>query len=232
VAFTALVRLRFDIKDKGDLSDIIGMHITTDRATRTISLDQGKYVRELLEKHDMVVCKPSCLPMDHGFLAAISKQTHVHLKGTDRDIYPSMLGSLQNAADCTRPDISTALSILGSAQTNPTVAHMQALKKVLRYLKGSPNMSLALGGVTDNSLQLACFADADLGRGAVSYKSRKQSCVAQSTCEAESYFAADATKEAIHIRQMLSEIFSRPVSGTTSYGKTTRAASPIHKMHC
>jgi hypothetical protein len=54
--------------------------------------------------------------MDPGFLAAISKQTHVPLTGTDRDIYPSMLGSLQYAAVCTRLDIiSTALSILGSA---------------------------------------------------------------------------------------------------------------------
>jgi hypothetical protein len=146
VAFTALVRSRFDIKDHGDLSDIIGMHITRDKTTRTISMDQGKYVRELLDKHDMLDYKPSCMPMDHGFLAAIAKQTHVPLTGTDRDIYPSMLGSLQYAAVCTRPDISTALSILDSAQTNPTVAHMQALKKVLRYLKGSPSMSLTLGG--------------------------------------------------------------------------------------
>jgi hypothetical protein len=142
VAFTALVRSRFDIKDQGELSDIIGMHITRDRAARTISLDQGKYVRELLEKHDMVDCKPSCLPMDPCFLAAISKPTHVPLTGTDREI---LLDSLQYAAVCTRPDISNALSILGSAQANPTVAHMQALKKVLRYLKGSPSMSLTLG---------------------------------------------------------------------------------------
>jgi hypothetical protein len=113
VAFTAHVRSRFDIKDQGELSDIIGMHITRDRAARTISLSQGKYVRELLEKHDMVECKPSSLPMDLGFLAAMSKQTHVPLTGTDRDIYPSMLGSLYYAALCTRPDISTALSILG-----------------------------------------------------------------------------------------------------------------------
>jgi hypothetical protein len=127
VAFTALVRSRFDIKDHGDLSDIIGMHITRDRAARTVSLDQGKYVRELLDKHDMVECKPSCLPMDPGFLAAISKQTHVPLTGTDRDIYPSLLGSLQYAVVCTIPDISTALSILGSAHANPSVAHMQAL---------------------------------------------------------------------------------------------------------
>jgi hypothetical protein len=147
VAFTALVRSRFDIKDQGDLSDIIGMHITRDRTTRTISLDEGKYVRELLDKHDMVDCKPSCLPMDPGFLAAISKQTAVPLTGLDRDMYPSLLGSLQYAAVYTRPDISTALSILGYAQANPTVAHMQALKKVLRYLKGSPNMSLTFGGV-------------------------------------------------------------------------------------
>jgi hypothetical protein len=39
VAFTALVRSMFDVKDQGDLSDIIGMHITRDREARTISLD-------------------------------------------------------------------------------------------------------------------------------------------------------------------------------------------------
>jgi hypothetical protein len=73
------VRSWFDIKDQGDLSDIIGMHITRDKAARTISLDQGKYVRELLDKHDMVDCKPSCLPMDPGFLAAIAKHGPGHL---------------------------------------------------------------------------------------------------------------------------------------------------------
>jgi hypothetical protein len=57
VAFIALVRSRFDIKDHGDLSDIIAMHITMDRAARTICLDHGKYVRELLEKYDMTDCK-------------------------------------------------------------------------------------------------------------------------------------------------------------------------------
>jgi hypothetical protein len=115
VAFTELVRSRFDIKDQGDLSDIIGMHITRDRAARAISLDHGKYVRELLD------CKPSCLPMDPGFLAAISKQIPMPLTGTDRDIYPSLLGRLHYADVRTIPDISKALSILGSAHANPSV---------------------------------------------------------------------------------------------------------------
>jgi hypothetical protein len=55
-----------------------------------------------------------------------------------------------------------------------------------------------------------------LGRGVVSNKSRKESFVAQSTCEAENYSDEDATKEAIYIGQMLSKIFSRLVSGTTA----------------
>jgi hypothetical protein len=64
------------------------------------------------------------MPMDHGFLAAISKYTHVPLTGTGLEIYPSLLGSLMYAAACTRSEISTVLSILGSAKANPRVAHM------------------------------------------------------------------------------------------------------------
>jgi hypothetical protein len=62
--------------------------------------------------------------MDPGFLAAVSEQTHKPLTRSELEIYPSMFGSLQHAAVCTQPDISTSLSIIGSAQAYPTVAHM------------------------------------------------------------------------------------------------------------
>jgi hypothetical protein len=55
-----------------------------------------------------------------------------------------------------------------------------------------------------------------LGTGAISYRSRQQTRVAQSTCKAENYSAADATREAIHIRQLLGEIQGVPVSDTTT----------------
>jgi hypothetical protein len=127
------------------------------------------------------------------------------------------MGSLQYAALYTRPDVSTALSILGSAQASPTDANMQALKKVLRYLHGTIDMRLTLGGGTDRILHLTSFADADrandsdtrksrsgylftLGRGPTCYKSKQHTCVAQSICEAEYYSAADATKEGLRLR--------------------------------
>jgi hypothetical protein len=53
----------------------------------TISLDHGKYARKLIKKHDMTDCVPSCMPMDPGFLAAVSKEIHVPLTRTYLEIY-------------------------------------------------------------------------------------------------------------------------------------------------
>jgi hypothetical protein len=78
--------------------------------------------------------------MDPSFLAAISKLTPLLLTGKELEIYPGLFGSLQYAAVCTRPDISTAFSIMESAHANPTEAHMHALKKMWLYLKGTPNI--------------------------------------------------------------------------------------------
>jgi hypothetical protein len=189
-SFKAQLGAPFKIKDLGDLSQLLGMHITRDRSARTISLDQSHYLRDILAMYGMTDSKPSSLPMDPGFLAGLAHITSPYLTGMAKDVYPSLMGSLQYVAVCTRPDVSTALSILGSAQASPTDADMQALKKVLRYLHGTIDMRLTLGGDTDHSLQLTCFADAEwandsntrksrsdylftLGRGPISYKSKQ-----------------------------------------------------------
>jgi hypothetical protein len=145
-SFKAQLGARFKIKDLGDLSQLLGMHITGDRSARTILLDQSKYMRDILAKYGMTGSKPSSLPMDPGFLAGLAHLNSPSLTGVAKDVYPNLLGSLQYAAVCTRPDVSKALSILGSAQASPTDAHLQALKNVLRYLHGTIDMHLALGG--------------------------------------------------------------------------------------
>jgi hypothetical protein len=96
-------------------------------------------------------------------------------------------------------------------------------------------------GVTDHNLQLTGFADADrahgnfqrkslsgnfftLGRGPGSYKSKQQTCVALSTLEAEHYSAANATKEGLHLRQLMGEVFDEPVDGTTTMWEDNHSA--------
>jgi hypothetical protein len=130
-SFKAHLGAWFKIKDLGDLSQLLGMHITRDRSARTISLDQSKYMRDILAKYGMTDSKPPSPPMDPGFLAGLAHMTSPPLTGVAKDVYPSLLGSLQYAAVYTRPDVSTALIILGSAQASPTDAHLQGLKKVL-----------------------------------------------------------------------------------------------------
>jgi hypothetical protein len=56
------------------------------------------------------------------------------------------------------------------------------------------------------------------------YKSKQHTCVAQSTCEAEEYSAVDATKEGLHLRQLLGEIFDAPITETTTIWEDNQSA--------
>jgi hypothetical protein len=70
------------------------MHITRDRSTRTISLDQSKYLRDILAKYGVTDSEPLSLPMDPGFLAGLTHMTSPSLACVAKDVYPSLMGSL------------------------------------------------------------------------------------------------------------------------------------------
>jgi hypothetical protein len=210
----------FKIKDLGALSQLMGMHIIRDKSLRTISREKSKCLRDILIKHGMSDCKPPPLPtMDPGFLSGLARMVSSPLTGMAKDAYPMLIGTLQYAAVCTRPNVYTALSFPGSAHAHPKEAHLQVLKKVVRDLHATIDMHMMLGGGADHNLHFTRFADADwandsntrksysgylftLGREHVTYKTKEQTCVAQSTCEAEYYSAANATKEGLHFRQL------------------------------
>jgi hypothetical protein len=60
------------------------------------------------------------MPTHGSWVSRSNFKTPVSLTGKELEIYTSLLGNLQYAPVYTRPDISTALNILGSAQANPT----------------------------------------------------------------------------------------------------------------
>jgi hypothetical protein len=91
-------------------------------STRTISLDLSKYLCDILAKYGVTDCKPSSLPMDPGSLSGLAHMDSPPLTGVAKDVYPILLGSFQYAAVCTRPDVTTAMRILGS--------HMQISRRI------------------------------------------------------------------------------------------------------
>ncbi len=70
-----------------------------------------------------------------------------------------MVGSLLYAAMATRPDIAQAVSVVSKFNANPNAAHLTAVKRILRYLKGTLN--LALKYERSDSGTLIGYSDAD-----------------------------------------------------------------------
>ena len=73
--------------------------------------------------------------------------------------YKLAIGSIMYAMVSTRPDISHAVGVVSRFMRNPRKAHWEAVKWILRYLKGTSNHVLCFGG---NKVQLQGYIDSDL----------------------------------------------------------------------
>ncbi|XP_075085035.1 secreted RxLR effector protein 161-like [Nicotiana tabacum] len=134
--------------------------------------------------------------------------------------YASAIGSLMYAMLCTRPDICFVVGMVSRFQSNRGREHWTAVKHIIKYLKRTRDYmlvyhsgDLAPIGYTDSDFQSdrdsrksTSGYDFTLGGGAISWRSIKQSCVANSTMEAEYVAASEATKEAVWLRNFLKEL--------------------------
>jgi hypothetical protein len=140
------------------------------------------------------------------------------LQWMQRTPYRELIGSLNYLAVATRPDIAFAVGKLASFLDCYREAHWLAAIHVLRYVKGTRTLGLTLGG--DSSLSLLGFADSDfgachetsrsisgycfsLGRGMISWSSKKQRHATDSTCYAEYVALHHAGKELVFLRELL-----------------------------
>ena len=205
----------FDMKDLGELHYILGLQVIRDRPCRMLYLNQAKYIRSILQRYGMEDCKSLATPLD-----ANSKLSKDMAPLTDEDInamvgvpYQNAVGSLVYAMIGTRADIAFAVGVVSQYMANPGPRHWVAVKRILRYLKGTMDDVLRYGGSYSN-LQVVGYCDADyagdidsrksttgyvflLNGGAISWNSKKQPTVALSTTEAEYMAATHAAKEAI-----------------------------------
>ena len=135
--------------------------------------------------------------------------------------YRSLVGCLLYLAIGTRPDISYAIQQLSQYLNSYSYAHWNTAICVIRYLKGTRELKLVLGGT--KNINLFGFLDLDwancldtrrsvggycfsLGSGIISWSVKKQKTVATSSCEAEYTAAFKASKEAVWLQMLLHEI--------------------------
>ena len=123
--------------------------------------------------------------------------------------YASAIGSLMYAMHCTRPDIAFAICKLSRFTHNPSTDHWRAIGRVLGYLKKTKSFGLyynkfpsVLEGYCDASWITSINDNKStsgwifkIGGGAISWASKKQTCITHSTMESEFIILATAGKE-------------------------------------
>lgn len=220
----AMLTARFETKDLGDSTWMLGMRITRDRAARTIKLDQTQYINETLKIYNMAEVRTARTPAEVNNGAQEDDRDGGD-KPADVKEYQAIVGKLLYAAISTRPDIAYATQMLTRHMQKPLRRHVTAAERVLRYLAGTREKGLLFGRrhCPDGSVSVSAFADADWGSDRsnrksvsgwiasvngdpVSWASKKQSCVSLSTCEAEIYAAGAAVQELLWLRGLLQEL--------------------------
>lgn len=208
---------KFEMKDMGRLHYCLGIAIVQDDDNGCIWLHQKQYILNMLNRYGMAEANPATTPADIN--VKLVENDNVS-KEVDPISYQSMVGSLLYAAMATRPDIAHAVGVVSKFNSAPTEAHLTAVKRILRYLKGTINLGLKY---QKGSNSLTGYSDADwagdlddrhsmtgnlflLAGGAISWLSKKQAVVALSTAEAEYIALSSAAQEATWLRRILAEL--------------------------
>jgi len=204
---TELAR-RFEMKDLGYLRYFLGIEVAY--SPRGYLLSQSKYVADILERARLTDNKTVDTPIEVNARYFSSDG----LPLIDPTLYRTIVGSLVYLT-ITRPDIAYAVYVVSQFVASPTTVHWAAVLRILRYLRDTVFQSLLLSSTS--SLELHAYSDADhgsdptdrksvtgfcifLGNSLISWKSKKQSIVSQSSTEAEYRAMASTTKEIVWLR--------------------------------
>ncbi|XP_048615912.1 secreted RxLR effector protein 161-like [Brassica napus] len=138
----------------------------------------------------------------------------------DSTQYKQMVGSLMYLT-ATRPDLMFVVSLISRFMSNPTQLHLAAVKRIMKYLKGT--LEYGIWYKRGEESELIAYTDSDyagdiddskstsgyvflMSGGAVAWSSRKQPIVTLSSTEAE-YVAGDTSAcQAIWMMRILEEI--------------------------
>ncbi|KAE8675571.1 tir-nbs resistance protein [Hibiscus syriacus] len=147
--------VRFQMKELGQLKHFLGLEV--DRTHEGIFLCQQKYVKDLLKRFGMLECKSTSTPMEPN----VKICSHEGKDLEDATMYRQLVGSLIYLT-LTRPDISYAVGVMSRYMQNPKKPHLEAVRRILRYVKSIIDYGLLYKKGED--CKLVGYCDADYAR--------------------------------------------------------------------
>jgi len=131
------IKSKWEATDIGEPNKIVGIEITINE--NSVSISQQKYIENILRQEHMINANPVGTPLDHNVQIEPNPDGN---QGSHSNSYVRLLGELQWVANVTRPDITYAVNKLAMYTTNPSLQHVSALKRILRYLAGTKNLGI------------------------------------------------------------------------------------------
>ncbi|GAX86692.1 hypothetical protein CEUSTIGMA_g14099.t1, partial [Chlamydomonas eustigma] len=183
-----------EIKDLGVASYYLAMEVQ--QRSDKLLLTQQKYISEILERFRVPQFEKKHIPMD---TRQFSVEDGDLLDDQSTAKYREMTGCLMYVCRGTRPDIAYSVGVLARYMMQPRTLHLKAAMDILKYLAATKLMGIEYGGERDTFVG---YSDSDLGGcrddsrsttgfafmlngGAVSWRSRLQPTIADSSCEVE-----------------------------------------------
>lgn len=210
------LKKHFEIKVLG-AKFFLGIEINRQR-DGSILLHQTSYAKKILSKFGFEDANRVSTPADYQqVLQGGEKSNDVKFP------YREVVGSLIYLAVGTRPDISFAVSYVSRFLEKPANIHVTAVKRILRYLKGTSNYGILFSCKNANEFKFSIYSDADyagcietrrsttgycllIGTSIVSWCSERQATVSHSTAESEYVAASQASRELVWLKRLLEEL--------------------------
>ncbi|KAJ8747665.1 hypothetical protein K2173_012529 [Erythroxylum novogranatense] len=222
--FKESMKREFDMTDLGKMKYFLSLEVC--QRSDGMFISQKKFASEILQKFGMEMSKAVCSPIVPG-----TKPTSEGHDYVDKTHYKQIIGSLMYLI-VTRPDIMHVVSLISRYMENPTEEHLQAAKRVLRYIRGTTDFGVfySKGGGDE----LIAYTDSDyagdlndrkstsgyvflFGSGAVAWSSKKQPVVSLSTIEAEFSAAASCACQAVWLKRVLQSHGPSQLDASTIY---------------
>ncbi|GJX11660.1 retrovirus-related pol polyprotein from transposon TNT 1-94 [Tanacetum coccineum] len=201
----------FEMSMMGELNFFLGLQIK--QMEDGIFFNQSKYIKEMLKKFGLEDSKPMKTPMSSD--TKLTKDEEC--ESVDSTKYRGMIGSLLYLT-ASRPDIMFSVCLCARFQEAPKTPHLEAVKRIFRYIKGTTHLGLWYPKGTD--IETVVYANSDhagdyvdrkstsgictfVGCCLTSWFSKKQTALAISTTEAEYVSAGKACQQALWMKQAL-----------------------------
>ncbi|GJV55514.1 retrovirus-related pol polyprotein from transposon TNT 1-94 [Tanacetum coccineum] len=143
---------KFQMSMMGQMSFFLGLQVSQN--PRGIFINQSKFALEILKKFRM----DSCDPVDTPMVDRLKLDEDPLGIPVDQTRFRSMVGSLMHLT-ASRPDLVFSIRMCARYQGSPTKKHLEALKRVFRYLRGTINWGLWF--LKDTAMALTAYVDAD-----------------------------------------------------------------------